>query len=1214
MKITKQQAAEMLEINLEEEVTTDIVNKKYKEQALKWHPDKNPGNEAAATEQFKRVLASKKRLLQTYDESTDEEDVEPDDMEEAMEDIIHYFSHLFGARIDDHRRGDPDGGIFAPRGAAFASSGFGGSAYSFNGRPSAAPWQAQVEEDEMYTDSEDNDDDEGNFETDDSDEEIPAAYPGYSSTSAFDRGYGGSTFGSGSSSRGMPTGMTSADPLAGMSSAMGAMTGMGGGLGTSRPGSGRPGKDKKTEEAEAARRKRDAERKKLRAERERKEAAEKAAKKEARRLQRERERAERGIHAVPEARVKTKAEVEEEAVQAEARRIAKITVDLGLPGRPTMKEKSDTSITLALLRQGQKPKGSMWQLEARAAGDAAWRVVSSQQADPLVKVEALAPGTKYSFRSREAVFDQPTKRIIWGEPSVESTYATMGDAVRTSTAATTAAAPISAKQRRKKEKSERSQEKPQLSPEEILESAKEQARNEEAKKKAQEAAMAAAAREYEREAAETARQAAAAAALAAEKKAQPAQSTRRPKPPPGRKFQPVASASAAPRKESVGEAIARQAPANRPTAPRGFVFNPMGPPPAGMSMADWRDEVALQEAMQLSLALEASKRELHGMPSDDLIQAAQEARQPARTPLAQHAGSGGRGTVCYRCMQPGHMARECPDRQRRGGGALDSGNHSGGGGGGGGQDSSEWGYGDMPGGEFATYHDPDASAEFAPDWGNGPNRVESPPATLKQETAFSPDHRAQTASSPPSHQQQQEQKASTPPLEAMFPSEGIEDDVWGDIGSKLTPEAGPARVPAPASAPVAADDDGWEKPPPGSEWDTGARDSAPPAGAPATSAAAASCGRWGDDSSTQAAAPAAPVPSAPGWGKVAPPQGAQTTPSNYGWGAEQSGQAPSGWGDAPSAQASLSTAQAYQTQTAPEPWGYDSATHAISSAAHDPWSNSQPAPACQESHYQHPAPPQQQHHYQQLQPQQQNHQQQTQQQSQQQAPPVQASSGKYRPPHATAPASAYAQTPAPAQQPVSTQQYQQQPYMQQQGYQAPQQAAYQQPHQQPPLQQPPPNQAYKQQASYQHQATWQQSGGYSGQASYVHQQPQQQAAGYCSGNSTSPQPLITPPAQTQQGGLPHQQHGKPAPRPAPRPYLQTPPLRQPQQAQQSKPFAQQPQTSQPHAHQPQGSQSQPQMPQPQPSQMQGQQPQHSQPQVLQPQSQHPQSQHPQRQQ
>ena len=44
------------------------------------------------------------------------------------------------------------------------------------------------------------------------------------------------------------------------------------------------------------------------------------------------------------------------------------------------------------------------------------------------------------------------------------------------------------------------------------------------------------------------------------------------------------------------------------------------PPPPGMSLADWRDEVALQEAMQLSLALEASTRELYGMPSEDLIQ------------------------------------------------------------------------------------------------------------------------------------------------------------------------------------------------------------------------------------------------------------------------------------------------------------------------------------------------------------------------------------------------------------------------------------------------------------------------------------------------------------------------------------------------------------------------------------------------------------------
>ena len=52
--------------------------------------------------------------------------------------------------------------------------------------------------------------------------------------------------------------------------------------------------------------------------------------------------------------MKTKEDIKAEKVEAEARRVAKITVDLGLPGRPVMKEKTDSSITLALLRQGQK--------------------------------------------------------------------------------------------------------------------------------------------------------------------------------------------------------------------------------------------------------------------------------------------------------------------------------------------------------------------------------------------------------------------------------------------------------------------------------------------------------------------------------------------------------------------------------------------------------------------------------------------------------------------------------------------------------------------------------------------------------------------------------------------------------------------------------------------------------------------------------------------
>ena len=38
-----------------------------------------------------------------------------------------------------------------------------------------------------------------------------------------------------------------------------------------------------------------------------------------------------------------------------------------------------------------------------------------------------------------------------------------------------------------------------------------------------------------------------------------------------------------------------------------------------MSMVEWQNEVALEEARQLSLALEASKREAYGLPSEDLI-------------------------------------------------------------------------------------------------------------------------------------------------------------------------------------------------------------------------------------------------------------------------------------------------------------------------------------------------------------------------------------------------------------------------------------------------------------------------------------------------------------------------------------------------------------------------------------------------------------------
>jgi hypothetical protein len=45
-----------------------------------------------------------------------------------------------------------------------------------------------------------------------------------------------------------------------------------------------------------------------------------------------------------------------------------------------------------------------------------------------------------------------------------------------------------------------------------------------------------------------------------------------------------------------------------------------GPPPAGVSVAEWQHELELEDARQLSLALEASRRECCGLPSEDLIQ------------------------------------------------------------------------------------------------------------------------------------------------------------------------------------------------------------------------------------------------------------------------------------------------------------------------------------------------------------------------------------------------------------------------------------------------------------------------------------------------------------------------------------------------------------------------------------------------------------------
>ncbi len=77
------------------------------------------------------------------------------------------------------------------------------------------------------------------------------------------------------------------------------------------------------------------------------------------------------------------------------------------------------------------------------------------------------------------------------------------------------------------------------------------------------------------------------------------------------------------------------------------------------------------------------------------------------------------------------------------------------------------------------------AADFAPDWGNGPH-AESPPATLQDKpTPFSPDPSAQTHFSPPQQELPQRGAGVSPSLEAMFPSEGGDNDGWGDSGACL---------------------------------------------------------------------------------------------------------------------------------------------------------------------------------------------------------------------------------------------------------------------------------------------------------------------------------------------------------------------------------------------------------------------------------------------
>jgi len=54
-------------LGIERSATQDEIKKAYRRLALKWHPDKNVGNEDEATARFKEVTAAQTVLSDTHE-------------------------------------------------------------------------------------------------------------------------------------------------------------------------------------------------------------------------------------------------------------------------------------------------------------------------------------------------------------------------------------------------------------------------------------------------------------------------------------------------------------------------------------------------------------------------------------------------------------------------------------------------------------------------------------------------------------------------------------------------------------------------------------------------------------------------------------------------------------------------------------------------------------------------------------------------------------------------------------------------------------------------------------------------------------------------------------------------------------------------------------------------------------------------------------------
>ncbi|KAK9802694.1 hypothetical protein WJX73_007387 [Symbiochloris irregularis] len=340
-----------------------------------------------------------------------------------------------------------------------------------------------------------------------------------------------------------------------------------------------------------------------------------------------------------QARARAGKQMAEEAAAANARSQLMTAAMKKVP-RPTAMQRGETSVQLHLQRDKRNspdavlPNGCAYELQVRraaAGADAPWETVPTDRPPhPIVTCTGLLPGTRYAFRSRSGY--SPTgqlgQNMEWAPWSVESEYVTAGSAPAAAQPQEQKAPAVVPEGRGKKaarreaQARARGKDKAPAEPQVDLQAERERLREEKAKAAAVAAAQERAAQEYHAEAARIVQSAAKASAEAtARAKAKSKQKLRVPAGPGQNQhtgpfdFGGVKGSGAASMADAGPQILTssstmtypRPGPSSSSSAPvsKGSGGKYVAPP---MPAAYDDDEDALNEALQLSLALEESRR------------------------------------------------------------------------------------------------------------------------------------------------------------------------------------------------------------------------------------------------------------------------------------------------------------------------------------------------------------------------------------------------------------------------------------------------------------------------------------------------------------------------------------------------------------------------------------------------------------------------------